>query len=130
MCIEVEIDVFRRNQVDRHVVAVLHLLAQNQVVAQTFNAVVSLHGRLLGYDKINASGFQASHVTTKQVVAHKVEIRTSVALHILADNVRLRVEGDTALHVRMRRKEIVQQRSIFTRLFGIFSSGQCSFMYS
>lgn len=69
MCIEIEIDVFRRNQVDGHVVAVLHLLAQNQVVAQTFNAVVSLHGRLLSYDKVNASSFQASHVATQQVVA-------------------------------------------------------------
>lgn len=59
MRIEIEIDVFRSNQVDRHVVAVLHLLAQNQVIAQTFNTVVSLHGRLLGYDKVNASGFQA-----------------------------------------------------------------------
>ena len=110
MCIEVEIDVFRRKQVDRHVVAVLHLLAQNQVVAQTINAVVSLHGRLLGYDKVNASSFQTRHVTTQQVVAHEMEIRTSVTLHILADDVRLRIEGDTALHVRMRRKKNDQQR--------------------
>ena len=65
-----------------------HLLAQNQVVAQTFNAVVSLHGRLLGYDEVNHSFLQASHVATQQVVTHKVEVRYVRDAAILADDVR------------------------------------------
>ena len=56
MRIEIKVEILRRNQVDGHVVAVFHLLAQNQVVAQTFNAVVSLHRGLLCDDEVDASG--------------------------------------------------------------------------
>ncbi len=98
--IEIKIDVLCRNQVDRHVVAVLHLLAQNQVVAQAFNAVVSLYRRLLGDDKLNASRFQASYIAAQQVVSHQVEIRASVTLHVFPNDVSLRIERNATFHRR------------------------------
>lgn len=99
--IEIKIDVLCRNQVDRHVVAVLHLLAQNQVVAQAFNAVVSLYRRLLGDDKLNASRFQASYIAAQQVVSHQVEIRASVTLHVFPNDVSLRIERNATFHRRV-----------------------------
>ena len=62
MCVQIEIHILHRKQGDRHIVTLLHLFFEYQVVAQTLYAAVSLCGRLLRDQEIYSTLFQTRDV--------------------------------------------------------------------
>ena len=88
MCVEVKVDVVYRNQVDRHVVAALYPFLEDEMIAKTFDAVVSLNGGLLGYNEVDIAVLKACDISSQQVISHEMKVLFPVCLHVFADYIR------------------------------------------
>lgn len=132
--IQIKIHILYRKQVDRHIIGLFHFFSQDKMLAQTFHTAVPLHSGLLGNDKVDRPVAQACLVAFQQVISHQPEVRTLLLLHVFSDDISLRVEGNSASHLRMGCKKASSKDSASSGCFAcrssfhIFTSGQCSCM--
>ena len=92
--IVIKLYILLRQQVNRHEVFPCDFLLQNQVFAQSLDAVESLQGGLLCYEEEDASLFQAVYVALQQVIAHQVEVFFLLLQQVCQrTGDRIRVEG-------------------------------------